>query len=292
MVGCGKIWLLGRDKGIAASGVEGTYEAVKEEKNIVTFEFDGQKYKNASSHQKEWGTKIISELNLSGSETVLDLGCGDGVLTKQLAELVTNGKVFGIDASVGMIETAKELEGFNLSFMCLDIAEMEFNNIFDLIFSNAALHWVKDHERLWDICCAALKPKGMVRFNFAGDGNCANFYEVIKQVMNEPAYKVYFKNFEWPWFMPGLEEYEKLVKQYKFRELKIWEENADRYFKNQDEMIKWIDQPSIVPFLELIPEVKKERFRNEVIHRMVQKTIQPDGTSFETFRRINVFARK
>lgn len=101
----------------------------------------------------------------------------------------------GIDASIGMINTAKELEGLNLSFMCLDIAEMEFNNNFDIIFSNAALHWVKDHERLLDSCRTALKPNGVVRFNFAGDGNCSNFYEVIRQVMNEPTYRKYFENF-------------------------------------------------------------------------------------------------
>ncbi|MCL6478897.1 MAG: methyltransferase domain-containing protein [Peptococcaceae bacterium] len=257
-----------------------------------SLEFDGQKYKNASSHQKEWGAQIISGLNLTGAETILDLGCGDGVLTKQLADLVPDGKVIGIDASTGMIETAKELEGFNLSFMRLDINEMDFYNIFDLIFSNAALHWVKDHKRLLDRCRKALKPNGTIRFNFAGDGNCANFQEVIRQVMADPAYREYFDNFAWPWFMPRLDEYEKLVRQHGFRELKVWEQNADRYFKNQDEMIKWIDQPSIVPFLKFIPEREKERFRNEVIHRMVRKSIQPDGTCFETFRRINVFARK
>lgn len=109
------------------------------------FEFDGQKYKNASTHQKEWGTRIIAELNVKGTESILDLGCGDGVLTKQLADLVPNGKVLGIDASEGMIKTAKELEGFNLSFTCLNMNEMEFDNDFDIIFSNATLHWVKDH---------------------------------------------------------------------------------------------------------------------------------------------------
>lgn len=264
----------------------------KGEKRMENFEFDGQKYKKASGHQKEWGTRIISELKLTGAESILDLGCGDGVLTKQLADLVPDGKVLGIDASVGMIKTAKELEGLNLSFTCLDINEMEFNNDFDLIFSNAALHWVKDHESFLDSCCNALRSNGVVRFNFAGDGNCANFYEVIRQVINERTYSEYFENFEWPWFMPRLDNYVELIRQHNFRELEVWEENADKYFNNQDEMIKWIDQPSIVPFLKLVPEVKKERFRNEVIHKMVQKTIQPDKTCYETFRRINVLARK
>lgn len=256
------------------------------------FEFDGHKYKEASTHQKEWGTKIISGLSFIGTESVLDLGCGDGVLTKQLSMLVQNGKVLGIDASAGMIKTAKELEGTNLSFACQDINEIKFNNEFDVIFSNAALHWIKDHNKLIDNCLKALRLNGLIRFNFAGDGNCANFYDVIRQVINVSDYSEYFKTFEWPWYMPRIDEYTKLMNQYIFKELNIWEENADRYFKNADEMIKWIDQPSIVPFLGLIPEEKKKGFRNEVINQMVRKTIQPDGTCFETFRRVNLMARK
>lgn len=256
------------------------------------FEFDGQKYKTASSHQKEWGTRIVAEFSFTGVETILDLGCGDGVITKLLADLVPEGKVLGIDASMGMIETAKELKGHNLSFAFQDINDMVFSNEFDLIFSNAALHWVKNHERLLDSCYIALKPGGVVRFNFAGDGNCSNFYEVIRQVIDIPAYNEHFKNFEWPWYMPRISEYEELVNKHKFRESRCWEENADRNFKTKDDMVKWIDQPSIVPFLKFLPKEKQNGFRNQVVSRMVDKTKQPDETYFETFIRINVFARK
>jgi len=184
------------------------------------FEFDGQKYKNASTHQKEWGTRIISELNLKGTERILDLGCGDGVLTKLLAEKVPEGKVLGVDASIGMLETAKELEGCNLSFKHLDINELDYNEEFDLIFSNAALQWVKNHELLLDNCLRALKINGVIRFNFAGDGNSSNFFEVVRKLFKELRYSDYFESFEWPWFMPTLLQYEKLVSQHNFGEWK------------------------------------------------------------------------
>ena len=75
-----------------------------------TFEFDGRKYKIASIHQKECGNTLISELQPKGDESILDLGCGDGVLTEQLSLAVPKGKVLGIDASIRMIKTAKSIK--------------------------------------------------------------------------------------------------------------------------------------------------------------------------------------
>ena len=256
------------------------------------FEFDGEKYKLASKPQKEWGNKLIAELELNGNEVILDLGCGDGFLSERLAALVPNGKVVGIDASIGMIQTAKKCEKDNLVFVCMDINEIDFTDFFDVIFSNATLHWVKDHERLLKNTLKALKTNGIVRWNFAGEGNCSNFIDTIKPVMNENAYKEYFRNFEWPWFTPSIEEYEKIISNAGFSSVHIEPENADRYFSDSDEMIKWIDQPAIVPFIRCIPDEKKEDFRNTIIDRMIEKTMQPDGSCFEMFRRINVRAGK
>jgi ubiquinone/menaquinone biosynthesis C-methylase UbiE len=84
---------------------------------LAKFEFNGTQYKKASKHQKEWGNKIIFDLKLKGGESILDLGCGDGILTKNLSALVPKGKVIGIDASEGMISEAKKLEKENLVFL-------------------------------------------------------------------------------------------------------------------------------------------------------------------------------
>ncbi len=138
----------------------------------------------------------------------------------------------------------------------------------------------------------ALKSNGALRFNFAADGNCSFFFKVIRQVMSEKLYVRYFKDFSWPWFMPTIENYKKLAKETKFSHIEIWGENADRYFKDIKAMIKWIDQPSIVPFLECIPESEKKNFRNYVVELMIEETKQKDKTCFETFRRVNVKARK
>ena len=61
--------------------------------DMGTFEFDGEKYKKASKHQKEWGNDLIAQMRLRGDETILDLGCGDGVLTERLAQSVPGGGI-------------------------------------------------------------------------------------------------------------------------------------------------------------------------------------------------------
>ncbi len=259
----------------------------------MPFEFDGDKYKKASSHQKEWANKILEELNFHGNETILDLGCGDGTITNQLAEMVPDGKVIGIDASEGMIKIAlqdKQLQ--NVHFDLKDINEINYINEFDFIFSNATLHWIKDHGKLLKSIYPALKNNGELRFNFAADGNCSFFFKVIRKAISEKQYAQYFKDFSWPWFMPTIETYQKLAQEAAFSQIEIWGENVDRHFEDSEAMVKWIEQPSIVPFLKCIPEPEKINFRNYVVKRMIEETKQKDGTCLETFRRVNVKAVK
>ena len=258
----------------------------------MSYEFDGEKYKQASKHQKEWADEILLEFKLKGNEKILDLGSGDGSISLKFANLVPQGYVVGIDNSQGMIETASKIDRKNLEFILLDISKIDFINEFDLIFSNATLHWIKDHKLLLSNIYKNLKKNGIIRFNFAGEGNCSNFLKVIKKVIENEEYKKYFINFNWPWYMPNLKEYKQLLNNSKFCNIKVWTENKDRFFKNSEEMIRWIEQPSIIPFLEKVNNKDKNNFKKVVIDKMIKLTEMNDGKCFETFRRINVFAKK
>ena len=199
--------------------------------------------------------------------------------------------MIGIDSSPSMIAQARKLEGRNIQFELLDIDRLDLTDEFDLAFSNAALHWVKDHDRLLDNVRQALVDGGKVRFNFAADGNCSNFFAVGREVAALPRYRSYFEHMVWPWYMPTVHDYEKLVERKGFSSYRVWGENADRYFI-KDELVRWIDQPSLVPFLALVDEHDKKAFRDEVVASMVERTRASDGQYFETFRRINLFAVK
>jgi trans-aconitate 2-methyltransferase len=194
--------------------------------------------------------------------------------------------------SIKEIETARKLKTSNLAFKLQDINSLDYTNEFDLIFSNATLHWIKDHNRLLTNVFKALRQNGIYRCNFAADGNCTNLFTIIKEAIKLPEYSGYFTGFEWPWYMPETNAYESLVQKFPFHEVKVWGEKADRYFPDADAITKWIDQPSLVPFLEVVPQNVKQSFRNHVVEKMLAATLQKNEKCFETFRRINVRARK
>ena len=113
-------------------------------------------YAANSAVQQTWARELIARLNLRGDEHVLDVGCGDGKVTAEIARAVPRGSVSGVDASAEMIAFARKTfppaKIPNLKFQICDARKIRFRATqFDLVFSNAALHWVDDHGRF----CAA-----------------------------------------------------------------------------------------------------------------------------------------
>ncbi len=258
----------------------------------MTYEFDGNQYEKASTHQTSWGERMVELLPLNGTERVLDIGCGDGRVTQKIALRVPNGAVLGIDASNGMITSAKKYESENLRFKVLEVNELSFHEQFDVVFSHAALHWVRDHGILLQKTYEALQLGGYAKLNFAGNGTCPTLIEVIREAMSHTLYAKYFTEFVWPWYMPNSIEYQKMLSQSPFQEVEVWEEHKERLFPSADPLIKWIDQPCLVPFLAVISGKDKQEFRDTVIDHMVQRARQTKGGFLELFCRLDVFAKK
>lgn len=255
-------------------------------------DFHPSRYEQASSHQRQWGTKLIEELELTGTERILDVGSGTGLLAAQLADRVPQGFVLGIDASASMVDESRKRLRTNLEFQQLDVLDAQFYEDFDLVFSNATLHWVTDHVRLLDILYQALKPGGVLRVNFAAEGNCAHFFRIVHELLDSPPYHRAFADFRWPWYMPTVEAYQDLVDAVPFSFAQVWGQHADRDFPDAESIVAWIDQPSLVPLRAHVSPDIGDQLRTEVVRRMLAETRQPSGAFHESFRRINVLARK
>jgi trans-aconitate 2-methyltransferase len=232
------------------------------------YPFDGKKYERASLCQREWGIELVEKLQLNGNEVILDLGCGNGVITRALAERVPQGRVVGVDNTPSMLDAARAHKTANMTLKLLDITEITFAAEFDVVFSNAALHWVLDHKKLLRMIYNAVKPGGFVRAQFGAAGNIVNLSEVLREVMRLPAYVPYFKTFRWPWYMPRVEEYEALLSRTYFRRYWVWGENKDRYFSDEESLIRMVEEMGLVPSIAVLPEDLKQLFRDTVINKL------------------------
>jgi len=110
------------------------------------FKWDASDYERHSGAQLQWARDLIEKLDLRGHESVLDIGCGDGKVTAAIAARLPEGRVVGIDNSTAMIELARERHaGANLHFKRVDVRNLARTERFDVVFSNAVMHWIKRH---------------------------------------------------------------------------------------------------------------------------------------------------
>jgi len=141
-------------------------------------------YDQKHSFVSEYGKSLIPLLEPQAGESILDIGCGTGHLTKAIAE--ADAHVVGIDSSASMIETARTTYP-DLKFLVADARNFSFPTPFDAVFSNAALHWIPEAEEVVRSIAAALKPGGRFVAEFGGKGNIATIISAFQQSLREVA---------------------------------------------------------------------------------------------------------
>jgi len=112
------------------------------------------------------GEPVVQILAPKAGERILDLGCGEGILTEKIIE--SGADVLGMDNSAELIEGAQHR---GLKVVCMDALEMKFDNEFDAVFSNAALHWMSPLSKVFENVFRALKPGGRFVAEMGGAGN-------------------------------------------------------------------------------------------------------------------------
>ena len=124
------------------------------------------------------GAPALELLAPQAGERILDIGCGEGTLTAQIA--ARGAAVVGIDRSQEMLDAARA-RGLDVRLM--DAEQLAFEREFDAVFSNAALHWVRDHDALLDGIARALRAGGRFVAEFGGQGNIAAIEAAVNHVL-------------------------------------------------------------------------------------------------------------
>lgn len=156
--------------------------------------WDAQAYDKVSINvQLEWGQKLLEKKQWIGNEIVMDAGAGSGNLTKILADKVPNGKVYAVDADPNMVQQAKSnLSDYkNVQIFCSSMDKVYLPTQVDVIFSNAALHWILDQEGVFSHFWQLLKPNGQLLIECGGGKNLEKTLSVIFKIMQSDQFKEY-----------------------------------------------------------------------------------------------------
>jgi trans-aconitate methyltransferase len=157
----------------------------------------------------EMAGSLVDLLNPQPGEKILDLGCGDGFLTRRIAD--SGARMLGVDSSPAMVSSAAER---GIEVRQAGGEEMDFHREFDAVFSNAALHWMRDQNAVLANVARALKPGGRFVAEFGGQGNIASIRVALLAVLTRrgiPADRVENNYF----YAPA--EYQPLLERHGFR---------------------------------------------------------------------------
>jgi trans-aconitate methyltransferase len=154
-------------------------------------------------------TPVIELLAPQKGERILDLGCGDGVIVEKLNALGCSA--VGVDGSPDMVKAAQKRE---LDARLMDGHRLSFTNEFDAVFSNAALHWMKDPDAVIAGVAKALKPGGRFVAEFGGYGNVTLVEQAINEAFKARGMSAASLN---PWYFPTVEDYKARLEQGGFR---------------------------------------------------------------------------
>jgi trans-aconitate 2-methyltransferase len=146
---------------------------------------------------------VLARLPLAGDELVLDVGCGSGRLTRELARRLPRGRVIGVDRSFNMLAVARQHlaadDGARASFVQADASHLPFAGPADALFSTATFHWVLDHPRLFRGVFAALKPGGRFVAQCGGGPNIQRLHDRAAALMLDPEFAPHFTAWQDPW---------------------------------------------------------------------------------------------
>ncbi len=179
--------------------------------------WDAKFYKKQAGLQENAALRILERIYFEGDERVLDIGCGDGKITKKIAEMVPEGEVIGIDPSREMINEALADYSHisNLSFLQERAENFNFEKKFNLVTSFFALHWVRDHGMVLKNVKSVLKKGGKILFLMVSGGD-----PKIGEVFERGHWKSRIeKHFSKKFSMVTEKDYHRLLDHYGFEKI-------------------------------------------------------------------------
>ncbi len=251
--------------------------------------WDPSQYERFADARLRPGLELLSHVRLDNVATVVDLGCGTGALLGPLRQRFPRAHLIGVDNAPEMLAQAVGAD----ALIEVDITEWEPAAPVDLLFSNAALHWLDRHDVLLPRLLKTLRPGGQLAVQMPRNHDRPS-HRLIAEVVRGGPWRDRLEPIlvprEWPVLQPA--EYWGILTGH-VQELDMWEVDYIQPLDGPDPVAEWTKGSALRPFLAALDEVEGARFF-ERYRALVAEAYPPgpDGHTLLSFRRLFFIATR
>ena len=232
-------------------------------------EWNAPGYARIAQLQEAMAAEALALLQLKGSEKVLDVGCGNGKITAQIAARVPEGRVVGVDPSSEMIAfaTGQFVPAHpNLHFETGDGGSLRFNAEFDLVVSFNALHWIPNQDVALSSIRSTMKLNSLAQLRLVPAGKRKSLENVIEETRCSPRWTSSFEDFHDPYLHWTPEQYAAAAKRNHFLVGDIRTEDRVWDFGSRDAFVAF-GMVTFVEWTKRLPDEEKPAFVTDVLDR-------------------------
>ncbi len=233
---------------------------------------------------------LLARVTLDAPAHVADLGCGTGSLTRLLAQRWPSARVIGIDASETMLAQARTEAGA-VEWVPADLTTWQPEQPLDLLYSNAALHWLPDHRALFARLAGMLAPGGVLAVQMPANFDAPSHTE-IEATVREGPWRELLEPLLQPPPVASAEVYYDLLAPH-LAELDLWHTSYLQVLQGPDPVKEWTKGTWLAPLLAVLSDAQRPAFEERYAERLrPHYPMRPDGRTLFPFRRLFIVGRK
>ena len=243
--------------------------------------------------KNERSAPFFDLLNLVQSKdnlSVIDLGCGTGELTSKLLDYLQDSQVLGIDSSAEMLEKARHFETSRLKFIQRNIEDqLNLNDTFDLIISNAAIQWCNNHKELFPRIIGMIKSGGQLAVQIPSNHEFI-VHQLLRKVAETEPYQSAYNSWTREYTVLKIEDYAQILFDNKGRDITVFEKVFPHVMDDTEAIYTWASGTAMIPYIEKLPgDDLKEKFKQD--YKKELKNVFPESPVFYPFKRTFISAK-
>ena len=251
--------------------------------------WDPKIYLNFADERTRPAAELLARVAFDHPERVIDLGCGPGNSTALLARRWPGAALEGLDSSQAMLDEARK-SGVAAQWTLGDIASWTPAQRYDVIFSNATLHWVADQETLLPRLMSFLSANGVLAFQVPCNFNAPS-HTLMRAVAADGPWAPKMKNVR-DQVLGTARGYFDILETHAVA-LDIWETTYLQILSGEDAVFRWVSGTGLRPFLDALEGAEREAYISEYKKRLAEAyPMRPSGKVLFPFQRLFVVARR